>query len=1074
VTRRVRKRFLWTGVLLAALGSLPIGPSTAHAGLAALDAYHVGRYHLANGDRDKALEAFDDAVRMNPQFVQAYIARGKLYAEMGKFESALADLNFAVRIQPTHPEAFAYRGYALLSLGRPQESIPEFDMALRLDQSYARVYFLRGQALKLLGDDTNSASSIALARRLDPTIELTKVVTAGADGSLKEDIGLVSGERPLERTPGAAANGMPGDDPNGQAPGARQPGRVIHFQDHPLLGDLKPPHNARPFQPAPHTHAHAGTRAGQSSGYPQQFGASRPQVAATRAISPSIPDITAVPETPLPASPAGGADTAPAEAPLDLVGTDPPMTGAHEAASAADTGVATTSAPSAQANAPAKITLSPQTIVDLPAGAAAGEMPQIIVIPPPTTVAADGSLPVVVNHPPAAAGESAVPAGVSPPTGAARVEVPHVVTIPAGSMPPGAADSLFKVDPPAGESPARVSPVVVIESPAETNGLPTGPASLSATDILKQSSPEAAGPAAVGQGSVGMSEEGLASAVASARSLLPGDAPSLAHVSDDGSNSPTRLAPAAAATATDAGAVTAAETAYQQGLACEESGDFPAALTAYAEASRLNPNDPLPACRRGHVLCELGRTAEALAEFEAALRSAPGFSSAYFGRAHVKYVTDQLEDAVDDFSIALRLDDRHAQALLERGHCYARMGKAAEAAADRAAALALDPVLVESGPRYASEVLPRKPLPAGSIIVSDDGAADVAATTAAPLPSPASQTAGPQTTLPQPQSAFQNLFDGARPLDAGAPPAVASDGETAGSPSAVATASDDTSAVAPARAADRTTTSIELAADPALAAMNRSPASTTESGVVPLAADVVEPDAAKSDSPKAAAEKLAQLTRQLAERPGDASLYVARGRASLVLGDARAALDDVTTALRLAPKLREALVLRAETLSAINKFPAAHADYVELLAENPSDPSLYSGRGFVRLAMGQTGEAIEDFNAALRLDPKKGQVYCQRALAYALAGDRSASLADFNAALEASPTDAEVFVCRAKALSEFGDKKQALADLNQAIRLDPEKAEAYFERSRLYAERGAHENATADRRRAKQLDPSIR
>jgi tetratricopeptide (TPR) repeat protein len=282
-------------------------------------------------------------------------------------------------------------------------------------------------------------------------------------------------------------------------------------------------------------------------------------------------------------------------------------------------------------------------------------------------------------------------ADVLPPAGATKVEVPHVVTIPAEGMPPGAT-GLFKVDTPVTQPAKPSTPEVVVADEGSTEArVPT------ASEILQQNSPDAA------KSTVGGGEQALASAVDSARGLLPGDAPSLAHVSDDGSTSPTRLAAApSVAAAGDAGTLSAAEAAYQQGLQSEDAGDFMNALTAYAEALRLNPADPLPACRRGHILAESGRSAEALAEFDAAVRAAPGFSSGYFGRAHVLYMTDQLEDAVDDFSIALRLDDRHAQALLERGHCYARMGKAAEAAADRAAALALDPVLVENGPRYAT------------------------------------------------------------------------------------------------------------------------------------------------------------------------------------------------------------------------------------------------------------------------------------------------------------------------------------------------------------------------------------
>lgn len=244
MSRHFQRRLIRIGFVLAMLGMLPVAPRSASAGLAALDAFHVGRYHLANGQREQALESFNDALRLNPQFVQAYIARGKLYAEMGQHESALVDLNFALRLQPTHAEAFAYRGYALLSLGQAAKAMPDLDMALRLDPSYARVHFLRGQALELLGDGQNSASSIALARRLDPTLDISQVVTASADGSLgSAGVQLAGGNTP-QRTP--VMNDLLPAAPKGQPIDPRYIGRFVPFEQHPTLADVAPPRMSQP------------------------------------------------------------------------------------------------------------------------------------------------------------------------------------------------------------------------------------------------------------------------------------------------------------------------------------------------------------------------------------------------------------------------------------------------------------------------------------------------------------------------------------------------------------------------------------------------------------------------------------------------------------------------------------------------------------------------------------------------------------------------------------------------------------------------------------------------------------
>lgn len=225
-------------ILCGCLGLVGFVPTSVRAGggLAAIDAFHVGRYHLANGDRTKALDAFNDSLRMNPQFVQAYVARGKLLAEMGQLDSALADLNFALRLQPTHAEGFAYRGFVLLSQGKPQESLPEFDMALRLDPSYARVMYLRGQALKSIGNEADGATSIAAALQLDPSIEVLQVVTTGAELNVPGNVQI--------NTPGAlerASTIANSDPPVGPQLTLREQGRVIRPDRHPVLANLQRP-----------------------------------------------------------------------------------------------------------------------------------------------------------------------------------------------------------------------------------------------------------------------------------------------------------------------------------------------------------------------------------------------------------------------------------------------------------------------------------------------------------------------------------------------------------------------------------------------------------------------------------------------------------------------------------------------------------------------------------------------------------------------------------------------------------------------------------------------------------------
>ena len=220
-------------------------PTPASAGgLAAIDAYQVGRHHLANGQHEQALQSFNDALRMNPQFVQAYVARGKLLAEMGQFSSALADLNFALHLQPTHVEGFAYRAFALLSMNRPDEALVDLDAALRIDPKYARVHYLRSQTLRGLGKDTDAEASLATALQLDPTIEARQVIVAKHEGVAEDGrIELASPAVP-ERTSVMARN-----EPV-EPMDKRKMGNVVRYERHPFLAKLEAAAISQPRRPA--------------------------------------------------------------------------------------------------------------------------------------------------------------------------------------------------------------------------------------------------------------------------------------------------------------------------------------------------------------------------------------------------------------------------------------------------------------------------------------------------------------------------------------------------------------------------------------------------------------------------------------------------------------------------------------------------------------------------------------------------------------------------------------------------------------------------------------------------------
>lgn len=1137
MTGKARKHFLWTGVVLALLGFLPGAPRPAYGGLAALDSFHIGRYHLANGDRTKALDAFNDALRLNPQFVQAYVARGKLYAELGQYESALVDLNFALRLQPTHAEAFAYRGFSNLSLGKFQEAMPDLEMALRIDPTYARVHFLRGQAQKMLGEEQASLASIAMAKRLDPTLELSQVVTASANGSINDHALQINGAAasPL-RTP--ITNDLLTDQPNAKVD-RRMQGRLVPFEKHPILADVAPPQASRRGED---TNLPPGFSLNERSFLPGGMGSGifRNRRTTTTIIddkplqsSGKIPDLTspplgeratgpklgpttskagtgpklghstgdksveALPSQELPTTqresiiPGGTTPTAassttePAADPIDEIADLIPLPTTAELLSVPAIVPLENAEPASATTAAATKTVKPEPAVvpgDVsktePSQGVLGDMgmPTTVMVGAPNSLSEAAALGVAASMAAAAnlpAGLPAPPA--SEPTPIANAAAPAITPLP-------------PVEPVLATDAADAAKFAVAKPQPE----------LPASEILKNR--QASG--FVLPSKSADDERRLVNAVAAARdSLTPGMS---TIVGDD---APTSTPAAAAVQMTPSTvsleAAQIADTEYRRGLKLEAEGDLNGAIAAYRQSLEVNPTDPQVYCRRGHLLIDCNRSAEALADFNEVVKLAPGLSNGYYGRAHVRYETQQYAEACDDYNIAIRLDDQHAQALIERGHCFAMLGKMSEAKTDRESALALDPSLAKNGPKYAvgggeSAVAAASDMDGATAFAGDDSAAPAAPAQATNTVQPSAEpklesvpggavattpAAAAAPAVPRVGSAFEDMFVESTPTASGS---VSNIGKLSEAKAAIASDDQATTIVSDDAGFDPSPVKPATTTEPITTPPTLQPVAPTVMPPMDMSDAVMasdEGDAAKTDQakkliapPRDRATLEAdhkRLTEELAANPGDAGHYFERAKTAQELGDTAAAFDDVVVALRLNPSHAESLRLRAGLNSAGGKFAEAITDLDEALRLDPTDASALSERGYARLATGLTNEAIADLTAALRTVPDDVPALCRRGMAFALRGDKARALADFDAAHKAAPHDAEVLQCRAKAHAEFGNKREAIADLNAAIKLNPKSAEAYFERSRLYAEKGAYENAQADRRRAMELDPSI-
>src|SRR5260221_1797457 len=88
----------------------------------------------AEDNIDRAITACNEAIGLNPLYVEAYVERAWQRRFEGQFDSALADYAQAIRINPNYAEAYRERGNLRdMCLGDIDGAIADYSQAIHAD-----------------------------------------------------------------------------------------------------------------------------------------------------------------------------------------------------------------------------------------------------------------------------------------------------------------------------------------------------------------------------------------------------------------------------------------------------------------------------------------------------------------------------------------------------------------------------------------------------------------------------------------------------------------------------------------------------------------------------------------------------------------------------------------------------------------------------------------------------------------------------------------------------------------------------------------------------------------------------
>ena len=136
----------------------------------AADLFLIGVDRFNRGNIGGSIQAMDEAIKLNPRYTKAYLARSSANFMYKRIGAALADADLAIASDPKSAIAYAGKCFLLSEFGKQGEALGVCDRAVSLAPNNAMAHTIRGLVATRLGNYSVAAADLERAIALDPNL----------------------------------------------------------------------------------------------------------------------------------------------------------------------------------------------------------------------------------------------------------------------------------------------------------------------------------------------------------------------------------------------------------------------------------------------------------------------------------------------------------------------------------------------------------------------------------------------------------------------------------------------------------------------------------------------------------------------------------------------------------------------------------------------------------------------------------------------------------------------------------------------------------------------------------------
>ena len=131
-----------------------------------------GNVLYALGKYNESIQAYDKAIEIVPDYPLAWYDKGLALNKTGDYDEAVQAYNKAIEKVPRNADMWYNKGNALSSQGKYEDAIDSYDKAIRLDQAFAEAWYGKGVAFEKSGFGYEAKAALDKAKHMSKKVQL--------------------------------------------------------------------------------------------------------------------------------------------------------------------------------------------------------------------------------------------------------------------------------------------------------------------------------------------------------------------------------------------------------------------------------------------------------------------------------------------------------------------------------------------------------------------------------------------------------------------------------------------------------------------------------------------------------------------------------------------------------------------------------------------------------------------------------------------------------------------------------------------------------------------------------------